>query len=99
MSRTSSSSTSKTSSSTAKVKGTSAPPAEAQASAARPSWAPGANKRASTAAPSKGEGGGDDTHPWVALQAKDPRFALAVAESKHASPPEFYGDPRLASGS
>jgi hypothetical protein len=53
--------------------------------ASRPSWGPGAKKRAATAASTRG-GGGNGEHPWVTLQAKDPRFAVAVAESKHPPP-------------
>ncbi len=98
MSRSSSSSTSKTSSSAAKADATSVSSVGAQSSAVRPSWAPGANKRAAAGASTRGDDD-DDGHPWVTLQAKDPRFALAVAESKHPSPPEFFGDQRLGNGS
>lgn len=78
---------SKTSSSSSTVteEAPSASAAGVSSTASRPSWGPGAKKRAATAASTRGSGGNGE-HPWVTLQAKDPRFAVAVAESKHTPP-------------
>jgi hypothetical protein len=58
-----------------------------------PSWGPSAKRAAAAAAGAAaggdGAAGGDDDdaeHPWVALQAPDPRFAQAIAESQHPPP-------------
>ena len=53
------------------------------ASSAAPKWGPGAKRGSGSEAAAGGDG---DEHPWIALQSKDPRFAAAVAESKHLPP-------------